>query len=156
MKKKNVLIGLSVSIIILAIILIGAVIGWKHLSDYSTTLKANWSFSIPSDAHYAEIYHQNDEPSFHGDGIRYHVFSYKEAEPISKMFVWQSSQQNTIFHDSYSEATEDWLDAIHVPLEQRPNYTQCTYWYQSQDDNSEIILFWDNHQNRIYIVESFL
>ena len=72
------------------------------------------------------------------------------------MFSWESAEQKTIFHDSFSEAADDWLDSIDVPTKERPDYEKCTYWYQKHDDNSEIIVFWDKAQKKIYIAESFL
>ena len=147
---------LSISIGIFAIIIIGAVFAWNSFSDYSRVLKANWDFALPSDSHYSEIYSQDSGTSFHGDGIRYHIFSYKENEPVEGMFLWQLTEQRTKFYNSYAEAADEWLDTINVPAAERPNYTECIYWYQSQEDGSEIIVFWDKDQNKLYIAESFL
>ena len=129
---------------------------WNYFSDYARVLKANWDFSLPASSSYQEIYSQDSEASFHGDGIRYHIFSYKEPEEISKMFLWQTTEQKTIYYTSYSEAANEWLNEISVPFKDRPNYGECSYWYQAQDDNSEIIIFWDKNQYRLYIVESLL
>lgn len=156
MKHKKILITILVCIITVAAIVAGAAMTWNHWSDYSWVLKANWDFSLPPQAHCQEVYRQNDEPSFHGDGIRYHVFSYRDAKPIEELFSWQSAEKSTIYSDSYSSATEKWLNDIAVPSQERPNYAQCVYWYQRQDDSSEIIVFWDKSSSRIYIAESFL
>lgn len=156
MKHKKMFVSILVCIITIAAIAAGAAMTWNHLSDYSRVLKANWDFSLPSQAHCQEVYHQNDEPSFHGDGIRYHVFSYQDAKPIEEMFSWQTAQEPTKYSDSYSSAAEKWLSDIAVPSQERPNYAECVYWYQCQDDNSEIIVFWDKDSGRIYIAESFL
>ena len=73
------------------------------------------------------------------------------------MFTWQSKEGKAIHSDySYSEAVNEWLNQIDVPLEVRPNYSECLYWYDSQDDSSEIIILWDKHKSSLYIVESFI
>lgn len=150
MKKKKIITTLLIGIVILA------TIAWNKFSDYSIILKMNWNFELPSDSHYSEIYSRDSGPSFHGDGIRYHIFSYKEKEPINDIFTWQSTEQKTKCYNSYSEATNQWLNQINVPTEKRPNYTECVYWHQLQDDNSEIIIFWDKTQSKLYIAEEFI
>jgi len=138
------------------ILLLCAAAGWLALSGYSRILEANWGFRLPIYARYREIYRKDSGPGFHGDGIRYHVFSYKYEDFIDTLFVWGSSDHSTRFHGSLSAAAEDWLDEIEVPEEWRPDYGRCHYRYRAQEDNSELIVFWDSEENRLYIVESFI
>lgn len=152
-KRKIAVISIVVA---LAIIITGLVLVWNHFSDYSTTLNANWGFRLPSKAHYSEVYSKDSSASFHGDGIRYHIFSYKEEKPVNELFNWSANEEKTVFNLSYQEAITEWLNSIDVPTEELPDYSKCLYWYESQDDNSEIIVLWDASSKRIYIVESFL
>lgn len=154
MKKKKTKAALLIGSV--AMIIIGATVAWNIVFDYSKILKANWGFSIPSESRYSEIYSKDSGMSFHGDGIRYHIFSYKKEEAINEMVMWQSTEQSTVFCSSYSEAATEWLDEIDVPLEKRPNYTECYYWYQTQNDYNEIIIFLDKNQKKLYFVELFL
>ncbi len=154
MKKKKTKAALLIGSV--AMIIIGATVAWNIVFDYSKILKANWGFSIPSESRYSEIYSKDSGMSFHGDGIRYHIFSYKKEEAINEMVMWQSTEQSTVFCSSYSEAATEWLDEIDVPLEKRPNYTECYYWYQTQNDYNEIIIFLDKSQKKLYFVEIFL
>lgn len=149
-------IFISVSSVLLVCILATAIFAWNRLSDYSRVLSANWEFTIPSGAAYSEIYAEDEGVSSHGDGVRYHVFSYKNDEPIDEMCEWQSAEGNTKFNERYSSAAEKWLDRLGVSSEKRPNYGECLYWYSSHRDNSEIIVFRDKSKGRIYTVESFL
>lgn len=153
-KKNKIITALSVGVVLCAII-VGALFTWKSLSDYSRVLKTNWDITLPQGSRYSEIYGKSAD-SFHGDGIRYHVFTYKNAEPIDQMFVWQTEEQKTNYCDSYSEAVNKWLNELSIPAKERPNYAECVYWYQSKNDGSEIIILWDKSQDRLYIVESFL
>lgn len=139
MKKKNKIIISAVSIAIIAI-LIGLSMIWIHMSDYSATLNANWGFGLPSKSHYSEVYSRDQGASFHGDGIRYHVFSYEETEPISEMFNWRTAEEKTIYSSSYQDAVTEWLSELGVPDEEMPNYSKCLFWYNSHEDGSEIIV----------------
>ena len=150
MKNKKRLIVIA---IIFAVIAIGIS---NLLPSYSATLKANWDILLPWQARLTEIYEQDSGPSFHGDGVRYHVFSYKYEDFIDLMFAWPPTEYPTNYYATTSEAAEVWLDEINVPAEQRPAYSACCSWHKSKEDNSEIIFFWDSERNHLYIVENFI
>lgn len=152
MRKKRLLL------IILCMLCVLCILTWEYLSDYSTTLKANWGFSLPVQARYKELYAKDSGPSFHGDGIRYHVYSYKHEDYIDSMFAWSDKQGNTVYNKTYSQEISQWLDGIDAPDKWRPDYDNgnCRYWYKSQHDNSQIIVIWNQTQNRLYIAEHFI
>lgn len=154
MKNKNKLLVIA-GIVLLFILLLIPI--WNMTFSYSNILEKNWGISIPSKSKYKEIYQKDSGASFHGDGIRYHIFSYKYEDYIDLMFAWDGTDNNkTIFHSSYSEAVSEWLKEIDVPKEYYPDFGKCSYHYAMQDDNSELIILWDSNKNQIYIVESFL
>jgi len=150
LKKRNWLIAVA----ILLILFVAGIS--KLLPSYSSTLEANWGISLPRRARLTEIYQKDSGASFHGDGVRYHVFSYKYEDYIDLMFAWPPNKYPTNYYATTSEASEAWLDEIAVPAEERPDYSKCSSWHKSQEDNSEIIFFWDSEQNRLYIVENFI
>ena len=150
MKKRIVMVTAS-------ILLVVGIVCWQVMPpSYSHTMKINWGVSLPVKALCTEVYEKDSGSSFHGDGIRYHVFSYKYEDYIDLMFAWTSTEYPTNYYATTSEAAEAWLDEIDVPDDKRPDYTNCCLWHKSKEDNSEIIFFWDNEQNLIYIVENFL
>lgn len=154
MQKRKVLWRM---LCVAAALCIGAFIGVRTIiPSYSSVMKTNWGISLPIKALWKEIYEKDTGASFHGDGIRYHVFSYEYEDYIDLMFAWRHQEDATIFHASYSEAAEEWLEEISVPEEYHPDYEKCFYWYKAQDDNSELIIFWDNDKNWLYVLESFL
>lgn len=153
MKNKKILSIVLVCIIVLSV---GMLLMWKHHTNYNTTLEANWEISIPSKARYSEIYSKDSGPSFHGDGIRYHIFSYKDHSYVGEMLDWESDEKETLYYGNYSNTVNVWLDTIDVPSEYRPDCSECLFWYNSQDDNSEIIILWDKGNNALYLMESFL
>ena len=154
--RKRIIGIMSIVCVIVIIIVVGFSFLWNHFDDYSTALNANWGFRLPSKSNYSEVYRKDSGASFTGDGVRYHTFAYKEEQPIKEMFDWRISEGKTIFYSSYQEAAPEWLHSIDVPSEEFPNYSQCLYWYESQNDNSEIIILWDASSKKLYIVESFL
>ena len=151
MNKKKIIV---VFIIIIIFSLLGIII-YNNLSNYSNVLKINWNIELPKNT-IKEIYSANSDSSFHGDGIRYHIFSYKNENKIEELFNWSIEEKETIFYSSYSESVNNWLNNIKVSKENYPNYSNCKYWYDKQDDNSEIIILWDSKENKLYIVESLL
>lgn len=156
MKKKTKVVISIISIVIIAVI-IGLYCVWNHRSDYSAILKFNWGVELPSKSDYTEVYSKDSGASFHGDGIRYHIFSYEEDEPIGEMLDWSNAEEEkTIFSASYEAAVTEWLNGIDVSAEKLPDYSECLYWYESQYDRSEIVVMWDSSKNRVYIAESFL
>ena len=149
MKKKHLVL-----LFVCTLALVGGIILYARTS-YSRVLEANWGVSLPFKALYQEIYQQNNSGS-HGDGIRYHVYRYEYEDYIDLMFAWRGTEGNTIFHGSYSQAAEIWLDELNVPNAQRPTYADCAYWYKAQSDSSELLVIWDSRVNHLYLLESFL
>ncbi len=124
--------------------------------DYAKILETNWGVALPKESGYKETYVKQGGQGFQGDGLRYHVFGCEEMQPIIEAFSWGNERRKTNFYDSYKEACENWLNEIGVPQEERPNYEECSYWYDSQADLSELILLLSESQSKLYVVESFL
>ena len=145
------------------LLLIAMVLIWKAgdvflkaAPSYDELLEKNWGITLPWQAQLTEVYASDSGSSFHGDGVRCHVFSYKYEHYVDLMLAWAPMEQKTIFYPTSSAASEAWLDEIHVPKEWRPEYRKCCSWHQSQPDNSEILIFWDNGANLLYVIEKFL
>ncbi len=150
MKKRALAIAA-----ILIVILTGIGI-LKLFPSYASVIKSNWDISLPIKAVLTETYEKDSGASFHGDGVRYHVFSYKYEDYIDLMFAWTPNEHKTNFYPTSREAAEAWLDEIDVPSDERPDYSKCCSWSKSQADNSEIIVFWDSESNKLYIIENFI
>lgn len=148
-KRRTILVATCLFVVVISI-------GWRLFSDYSRVIEINWGITLPWKARLTEIYEKDSGPSFHGDGVRYHVYSYKYEDYIDLMFAWPQTEYPTNFYATTSKAAEVWLDEIDVPAEERPNYEKCCSWHKAQEDNSEIIFFWDNELNHLYILENFI
>ena len=111
MKRKRIIITLSVVAAVL-VILFGGIVIRNRLNDYSHILRLNWNLILPSDSGCSEIYSDDSGPSFHGDGIRYHVFNYENETAIDTMVDWQLTEGKTRFRMDYSETVVEWLDIL--------------------------------------------
>lgn len=149
MMKRKLLMAAVTLAILLAVI--AATLALWGKSDYNSVLQANWDISLPSAAKYDLIYTKDSGASFHGDGERFHIFTYLNQSPIEEMFQWKAEED----YISYSDEVDEWLDYIEVPAEHRPNYADCLYWHHRKSDGSEIIILWDQQVKLIYVTESF-
>lgn len=160
MKKKRILL-----VVLVALISVWTI--YKSMvPSYASVLEANWGIELPIKALCKKVYEADTGSSFHGDGIRYHVFSYKNVSPIENMVSWSDVNGNTLAwsqtegeeknYQTYSEASDLWLDELDIPMEQYPDYDACFCWYKNEHDNSEIIIFWNPEINRLYIVENII
>lgn len=140
---------------LLVLLLVG--IGIRSLiPSYASVFEANWGIQLPVKALCRQIFATDTGPSFHGDGTRYHVFSYRYEDYIDLMIAWRYKENATLFYDSYSETAEKLLSNLQVPEELYPDYDNCFYCYRTQEDNSELLIFWNPECNRLYVLEQFL
>lgn len=119
-KKLFIIIGIALPIFIML---------YFWYADCWTTMRINWKISMPYMSLYREIYHKDSEPSFFGDGTRYHVYSYKNEKHIEKMVEWQTEEKETEIRSSYSEFIREELDRIDVVgiiVEEHPNNDNLT------------------------------
>lgn len=154
MKKKSKIVVFFV----LAVLILASIINiWNMLfPSYEEMYQGNWGFSLPKSSEYKEVYEKDTGSSFHGDGNRYHVYSYEVGEGIAEMVEWSEMEHNTNYFSSYHEAAEAWLTEIKVEKEAYPIFENVHYYYQRQEDNSELILIWDSVIKKIYVLESFM
>lgn len=160
MKKKKILL------LIVVVLVSSWTIYRSIVPSYSSVLETNWGIELPVKALCKEVYSEDAGPSFHGDGVRYHVFSYKNSAAIEQMLPWSDTDGNTLAwsqiqgqekdYQTYTEATDIWLGELGIPQEQYPDYDACFCWYKNEHDNSEIIIFWNPEINRLYIVENII
>ncbi|MBQ4574283.1 MAG: hypothetical protein IJA85_03720 [Clostridia bacterium] len=130
-------------------------IAWQITSRYELTYRANWGFSLPITSLCREIYAADSGASFHGDGIRCHVYSYKYEDDLKLLFTW-AADRTTDAGIPCATTASLWLDALDVPTAFRPDADACTFWYNSQPDGSELIVLMNPEENRLYILERFL
>ena len=84
MKKKKWLI---VAVVLLALFVLSGAPHFLSMmlstSTYTKVIETNWGIDLPEDGG-KEVY-SFSEPSFHGDGIRYHVIDYPAGNESKKI-----------------------------------------------------------------------
>lgn len=144
---------LLISILMLSLLL--ALTGCAGASDGSFALKENWGISLSEAGAYSLAYEADSGASFHGDGLRYHVYTYQDADGLDGLFSWSDAEQETLYASRWQDAAQGWLTELSVPERHWPDLTDCVYWYQSQPDQSELLMLWDHH-TQLYVLESFI
>lgn len=149
---------------IVLILCIGSILNF--IPAYTILLNANWEFGLPIKSMCMNVYSADTGISSHGDGTRYHVFSYKNDSVIEDMLPWSYTESTTLSwiqkdgeekqYYSYSECVCAWLANLNVPEKFLPEFEDVAYWYSNRQDNSEIIVIWDNAINKLYIIEHFI
>lgn len=159
MKKFKKWPVIAVALLVVGIILLADLSRVASgLSEYHQVVKLNWEIDLPGG--YEELYAYS-EPSFHGDGLRYHVLDYPAGAEDKKNLerIWRIEQ---LFRDAELpseweiERINGWLDEMGVPGEFAPDYGRCELLYARKEDHSELYLLWQAGDGTLYVVESFL
>lgn len=152
MRKSR--IALSNKLIIILIVLMIIVVLFiydfiKEANTYSNIIKSNWRIELSSS--YKEIYSSDSEPSFLGDGYRYHIFEYKTSNDIKDSLDWQTYKNPSMELD-----INNILSELKVPNEYLPSFEyEYKYFLKTEDDFSKLYILFNENKNRIYVVESF-
>ena len=140
---------------IAAVFALLAVLFWlPGCTSYASTIEKNWGLRLPDG--YREVYSADTGASFHGDGVRYHVFQYEEGAALPDA-AWGEAGGPTIYASGVTAAAEDFIGELEdLPAQWRIPYADCVAAYDSQEDNSELLLFLNETTRTLYVVERFL
>jgi hypothetical protein len=148
MKKKAII---SVFSVLTVVGLISAYVIYDYVRErntYSNIIKANWNITLPKK--YDKIY-ENEEPSFLGDGDRYHVFQYNDIEKIDSLFDWIDEK-----NESMEASSEEILKNLNVPKKSYPDFKNSyKYYWKIKDDNSKIYFIFYPNTKEVYVLEHF-
>jgi len=143
MKKKAVLIAVLSLILLIAVIL---VINRESSPSYLRIIELNWNISFPINCE--EIYQIDSGASFHGDGLRYHVFKYDADITLNDFIPEQEISEDNI------ERISNVLSSLHVKNEFYPDFNNITLGtVQKQSDNSKLYLCYTMSQRTLYVIE---
>lgn len=159
-KKTKIIIGAAV--ILVALFLLSGAPRYLYMmipnTSYTKVIEANWGIDLPEDG--AKAVYSFSESSFHGDGIRYHVIDYPAGNE-SKKILNAMFQIEKIFSETELPTEGQLADAekllkeIDVPADSIPDWSKCQLVYMTQNDGSELYLFYWSVTGTIYVVESF-
>ncbi|MCD7771601.1 MAG: hypothetical protein LUH23_05895 [Oscillospiraceae bacterium] len=136
-------------IVVVTVTLFGGFISYIFPQTYCDVIEINWGIVIPTDGGYSLEVSADSGASFNGDGTRYHVMYFDDAERISYLLGWSKEIPESII--DYSEQLLDELDIYY-----RPDYGSCVFYTQTKSDGSQILIFWDESRQEMYVLEEFL
>lgn len=114
---------------------------------YTVVINMNWSIKLPNS--YKEIYSKNSGPSFHGDGIRYHILEYKNKGDIALSLHWKDDKNSEI-----ETSVKNALESLNVPVIYMPNFnSNYKYYLKKKEDSSVIYSIFFPSVRKLYIVE---
>ncbi|MCD7847394.1 MAG: hypothetical protein LUG49_05135 [Oscillospiraceae bacterium] len=135
-------------VVVWAVTVFGGAISYIFPETYCDVIENNWGIVIPTDKGYSEEVSADSGASFHGDGTRYHVMYFDDAERISVLLGWSDGIPESVV--DYSEQLLDELD-----INYRPDYESCVFYTQTKSDGSVILIFWDESRQEMYVLEEF-
>ena len=136
--KKTITIFLVQIVFLLSIFVIiplGLYMAGKYYTTDKTIYEQNWGIVLPDGL--KEIYSETSPPSFHGDGVRFTVFSEKKTD---EKFI-------ATFHNKKDEDIEKFveeiLDELNVNEEDRPDLDKAYRWkkYREFQNDTLIIIY---------------
>lgn len=147
-KKLFVSIGIALALMIAAKLL-------NQAGEYGGTLRRNWGIKLP--VGYSETYEATSGPSFHGDGTRYHVFSADDPDDLKDLVDWITvGELDAEEAEAFIAEVDGWLEGIQVPQDERPDYSNCGFWQTEKNDHSQLVLFFSDATELLYVVEFFI
>ncbi len=139
--KKHIIIAM------LIVVSIATVLLRVNYFGYARVLSLNWGLRLPSG--YTQVYEKDTGASPHGDGIRYHIFEYKNTDKIENSVSWKEET-------TYLEIATELLNTLEVPDSQRADFKHCLCYYIKENDHSELIMFYEQDTGKVYIIEFLL
>lgn len=113
-------------------------------------IKANWSVELPYG--YKTVENLDTEPSFHGDGFRFHLFQYRQDKKLDDILEWQVGP---------NEKFESEVEKILVELKANQYVTlfdqEYYYFYLLGDDQmSNLYIIWILQTNQVAVIEEII
>ena len=131
---------------------------WKSVNSYTRVLRTNWDIELPKAG--AEEVFSYSEPSFHGDGIRYHIIDYPIENESKKMQNVAFQLDNLFGGIQPTEAQIDYVEQLLKQIDANdmviPDWKRCRLINLKQEDGSDLFLFYQSETGTVFVVESFI
>ena len=143
-KKKTIFISILLGVFLMCI---GAYIG---VDIYNHTPKRlyerNWKITLPKKMN--QEFDISTEPSFHGDGVRFSVFSSKSE--ISNEFLTGFKTEDI---ECFKEEIYKYLEMLKVPNEYYPNFEHPCSMKKMEMYSNKLYLIYDEKTYNLYVVQ---
>lgn len=143
MKKK---VFFTIALVGVLLVCIGACVSVYCFRSPKRVYETNWEITLPKKMH--QDFYTSTEPSVHGDGIKFSVYSSKNG--LSKDFLSDFKTESA--KDSQEEILAK-LAELKVPSEHYPDFEhQCSAKIIEKYSN-KLYLIYDAETNKLYVVQ---
>lgn len=134
--------------VLLAVVLV-ATFWFLSKPTYLHIIKLNWEVDLPTGCE--QLYEQDTGPSFHGDGLRYHVFAYRRAPKLEG--DWLAAP----LAEADRQEVERILSKLQVDGADAPAFERVTHTLtRRQRDNSTLYMLYAADNQRLFVIEHFI
>lgn len=133
---------------ILILLVVGILLLW-YWSKYATIIRLNWDIKLPYN--YRESYDLETNVNMFGDGVRYHVFTYRNDKKLLTSLPWKPKESNLIQSNA-----QQLLKELNAPQEEWPDFTKSYLYYYTHTNTqpeNEIYLLYFQESKTLYIIE---
>lgn len=158
MKKVKKIVLITVTVIAVGILSL-FIISRFFKDPYTVVIKENWDIELPQEG--AKELFAYSEPSFNGDGVRYHVIDYPAGNESEKMqdaiFQLEKLFSNApLPNDLQIAQVNEILKDVKVDASLIADWKRCRLINLTQDDYSELFMFYSSETGTVYVVEMFI
>ena len=153
-KSVKILLAALAAVVLLPALLLLGLLAPSLIGDaggYAWTVNHNWELDLPMED--ACLYVTDDGPSFHGDGLRYHVLEYADTAGLEAALEAQTEALTAL-----PAGAEAILEGLSVPADWRPDPAACRGFTAPHptDERNELYLLLAADGARLYVLESLL
>ena len=116
---------------------------------YLHIIRLNWEVDLPAGC--AQLYERDTGPSFHGDGVRYHVFAYHRTPKLTD--DWRAEPLT----ETQRQQVKDLISKLQVDGADAPDFDRVTHTLtRRQRDNSTLYMLYMADDQSLYVIEHFI
>ena len=120
-------------------------------SDIQRTLRKTWDVELPGG--YTVEYRAATARNLDKGGLRFHALLYDDWAVLDDLLPWIPCTRPTQNAGSGAEVAREILTALNVPGGEWPDLEKAGMWYAAID-GAEVLLFHEQEDLRLYILES--
>lgn len=132
---------------VLALLLAGCAL----FPDDAETIRLNWGIQLPSGSTVA--YEKDTGASFGGDGLRCHVFTWRDGSALEELLPWQEEDEEGI------AMAKEMLAELEVPEENWPDFSACLSWHgniREEDPRDQLAILYVPERTSLWVLELFV
>ena len=132
---------------------LGAVLltGCALFPDDAGTIALNWGIQLPKG--YTVAYEADTGASFGGDGLRCHVFTWRDGSALEELLPWQEEDEEGI------AMAKEMLAELEVPEENWPDFSACLSWHgniREEDPRDQLTILYIPERTSLWVLELFV